>query len=104
MPTRQAPSPEPLADFLDDWRVHLRAKDRALRTIESYLAVGRTFCDYLAANGLLAVCHADQLGRSRRMAPTGRGYGRVYAAVPERPGALVCEAARGRWHRRRALP
>jgi site-specific recombinase XerD len=52
MPTRQAPSPEPLSDFLDDWRVHLRAKNRAAGTIESYLAVGRAFCDFLAANGL----------------------------------------------------
>jgi site-specific recombinase XerD len=51
MPTPQAPSPEPLAAFLDDWRVHLRAKNRAFGTIESYLAAGRAFCDFLAANG-----------------------------------------------------
>jgi site-specific recombinase XerD len=43
---------EPLADFLPDWRVHLRAKGRSGRTIESYLSVAVAFCDYLAVHGL----------------------------------------------------
>jgi site-specific recombinase XerD len=43
---------EPLADFLADWRVHLRAKGRSRRTIESYLSVAESFCDYLRAQDL----------------------------------------------------
>ena len=46
------PDREPLADFLSDWRVHLRAKGRSRRTIESYLAVAESFCDYLRAHDL----------------------------------------------------
>jgi site-specific recombinase XerD len=50
MPNRQAPaSGEPLVGFLEDWRTHLRAKNRSRATIDSYLTVGRAFCDYLAA-------------------------------------------------------
>jgi len=52
MSNRQAPpTGEPLAGFLEDWRTHLRAKNRSRGTIESYLTVGRAFCDYLAAAG-----------------------------------------------------
>jgi site-specific recombinase XerD len=36
-----------LVDFLDDWRVHPLAKNRSRATIDSYLTVGRAFCDYL---------------------------------------------------------
>jgi site-specific recombinase XerD len=43
---------EPLDGFLDDWRTHLRAKNRSRGTIVSYLTVGRAFCAYLAANSL----------------------------------------------------
>ncbi len=42
---------EPLAGFLDDWGVHLRARNRSRGTIESYLTVGRAFCDWLAETG-----------------------------------------------------
>ncbi len=52
MASRQAPLSEPLAGFLDDWRVHLRAKNASRGTIDSYLTVGRAFCDYLAAAAL----------------------------------------------------
>ncbi len=52
MTSRQAPLSEPLADFLKDWRVHLRAKNRSRDTMDSYLTVGRAFCDYLAAAAL----------------------------------------------------
>jgi site-specific recombinase XerD len=48
--TRQGPSGEPLSEFLADWQVHLRAKNRSRGTIESYLTVGRAFCDYLDTN------------------------------------------------------
>jgi site-specific recombinase XerD len=52
MGNRQAPVPgEPLADFLDDWAVHLRAKNRSRGTIESYTTVGRAFCIWLATSG-----------------------------------------------------
>jgi site-specific recombinase XerD len=50
--SRQTPLSEPLADFLDDWRVHLRARNRSRATIDSYLTVGRALCAYLAAAGL----------------------------------------------------
>jgi site-specific recombinase XerD len=49
--TRQAPPGEPLRDFLDDWRIHLRAKNRSRGTIESYLTVGTAFCDWLDHDG-----------------------------------------------------
>jgi site-specific recombinase XerD len=50
--TPAVPPGEPLRDFLEDWRVHLRAKNRSRATIESYLTVGRAFCDFLDANQL----------------------------------------------------
>ena len=51
--TRQAPpAGEPLREFLDDWRVHLRARNRARGTIESYVSVGEAFCDWLDAQAL----------------------------------------------------
>jgi site-specific recombinase XerD len=43
---------EPLADLLDDWRIHLRARNRRPETIKSYLAVARAFCAYLVENGM----------------------------------------------------
>lgn len=52
MATRQAPPGEPLSDFLDDWGVHLRAKNRSRGTIDSYLACGTALCDWLAAEDL----------------------------------------------------
>lgn len=44
-----------LAALLPDWRIHLRAKNRSLRTIASYLTVGEAFSDYLAAKGMPTV-------------------------------------------------
>jgi site-specific recombinase XerD len=41
-----------LADLLDDWRVHLRARNRRPLTIQSYLETGRNFAAYLAARGM----------------------------------------------------
>ena len=52
MAQRQAPRGEPLEDFLEDWRVHLRARNRSRGIIESYLTVGQAFCTWLAAEGL----------------------------------------------------
>ncbi len=54
MSQRQAPQGEPLADFLDDWGVHLRAKNRSRGTIDSYLTCGRNLCDWLQAQALPA--------------------------------------------------
>jgi site-specific recombinase XerD len=48
---RQAPSGEPLRDFLDDWRIHLRAKNRSRGTIESYLTCGESLCTWLEGEG-----------------------------------------------------
>jgi site-specific recombinase XerD len=53
--THLAPSDaEQLADFLPDWRVHLRAKGRSRRTIESYLAVAESLCEYLRVRDMPA--------------------------------------------------
>jgi site-specific recombinase XerD len=41
-----------LADLLDDWRVHLRARNRRPLTIQSYLETGRNFAAYLAERGM----------------------------------------------------
>jgi len=49
------PMPGPVDDLvglLDDWRVHLRARNRRPSTIESYLTVGRTFVGYLVERGM----------------------------------------------------
>ena len=42
---------ETIADLLDDWRIHLRARNRRPETIKSYLAVARAFCAYLERIG-----------------------------------------------------
>lgn len=43
-----------LAGLLDDWRTHLRAKQRRPETIKSYLSVARAFCAYLDEKGMPA--------------------------------------------------
>ena len=53
-PAKAPQDAEPLADFLPDWRVHLRAKGRSRRTIESYLSVAESFCGYLHTHDLPA--------------------------------------------------
>jgi site-specific recombinase XerD len=46
--SRQAPLiGEPLREFLADWRVHLRAKNRSRGTIDSYQTCGTALCDWL---------------------------------------------------------
>jgi site-specific recombinase XerD len=40
-----------IADLLDDWRVHLRARNRRPETIKSYLVVARAFADHLSKIG-----------------------------------------------------
>lgn len=52
MTTRQGPPGEPLRDYLDDWAIHLRAKNRSRGTIDSYLTCGTALCDWLEANEL----------------------------------------------------
>lgn len=53
MTSRQASrTGEPLRDFLPDWRIHLRARNRSRATIDSYLTVGKALCDWLDAEGL----------------------------------------------------
>jgi site-specific recombinase XerD len=52
--TRQQVPADRLADLLEDWRVHLRSRNRSRATIESYMTVGRTFTAYLDANGMPA--------------------------------------------------
>jgi site-specific recombinase XerD len=44
-------APETIADLLDDWRVHLRARNRRPETIKSYLVVAHKFADYLRSVG-----------------------------------------------------
>lgn len=52
MTTRQAPPGDPLRSFLDDWRIHLRARNRSRGTIESYLTCGEQLCTWLESKGL----------------------------------------------------
>jgi site-specific recombinase XerD len=58
MTAQQAMRAEPLEDFLADWSVHLRAKNRSRATIESYLTVGSAFVAWLHAEGRSAA-HTD---------------------------------------------
>ena len=70
MATGQAPeSASPLRDFLDDWRIHLRAKNRSRGTIDSYLTCGEALCDWLEAENLPTE-HAPS--RAARWRPTWR--------------------------------
>lgn len=59
MTKRQGPSGEPLRDFLEDWRIHLRAKNRSRGTIESYLTCGAALCDWLDADPSRPRLHTD---------------------------------------------
>src|SRR3954462_7164561 len=43
--------PDDLAELLSDWARHLRGRNRAPRTIDSYLEVGTAFRTYLARAG-----------------------------------------------------
>jgi site-specific recombinase XerD len=54
---RRDTAPQPivvgeLRSLLEDWRRHLRAKNRSPATIDSYLIVGRAFADYLTHQGM----------------------------------------------------
>jgi len=44
--------PDALVVLLADWQVHLRARNISPATMDSYLRVGRAFCDFLVGNGL----------------------------------------------------
>jgi site-specific recombinase XerD len=44
-------SPDDLAELLPDWARHLRGRNRAPRTIDSYLEVGTAFWTYLMRDG-----------------------------------------------------
>jgi integrase len=48
-----------IADLLDDWRMHLRARNRRPLTIQSYLETGRHFAACLAERGMLERSSAD---------------------------------------------
>ncbi|MCU1483233.1 MAG: integrase family protein [Subtercola sp.] len=41
-----------IESLLEDWRRHLRAKNRSPATIDSYLVVGRSFAAYLTTRGM----------------------------------------------------
>src|SRR5688572_26069884 len=54
---RRDTAPQPLVigelrSLLEDWRRHLRAKNRSTATIDSYLIVGRALADYLTQHGM----------------------------------------------------
>jgi site-specific recombinase XerD len=49
--------PDDLSELLSDWARHLRGRNRAPRTIDSYLEVGRAFRDYLTRVG-----HSTSIG------------------------------------------
>jgi site-specific recombinase XerD len=63
VPPRQAPRGEPLRDFLEDWRIHLRAENRSRGTIESYLPCETALCDWLDADPDRSLAHTDITGR-----------------------------------------
>jgi len=52
MPKVKSPVVAPLVGLLPDWRISLRARGRSLATIASYLSVGESLTDYLAAKGM----------------------------------------------------
>jgi hypothetical protein len=79
-----------LSGLLPDWRISLRARGRSLATIASYLSVGESFTDYLAANGMptgagtVAREHVEQYladMRDRGLSPGHRGQALSLAAA-----------------------
>jgi site-specific recombinase XerD len=50
--TRLNPDIGRLVDLLDDWRIHLRARNVAPSTIASYLVVARSLCRFLVDQGM----------------------------------------------------
>jgi hypothetical protein len=89
--TRHEPSGEPLRDFLEDWRIHLRARNRSRGTIESYLNVGAALCDWLDREGLdsshTAITRAT-LERYLAAMQRARGVGHPGQALPLAARAL----------------
>jgi hypothetical protein len=67
--TRQPPATEPLAGILPDWRVHLRAKGRSRRTIDSYLSVAEVLCDYLVKHNIPTEVTSVKRATSRSIWP-----------------------------------
>jgi site-specific recombinase XerD len=53
----QYQDPDDLSELLSDWARHLRGRNRAPRTIDSYLEVGRAFREYL-----LRIEHSTLIG------------------------------------------
>jgi site-specific recombinase XerD len=60
---QQTEPPDDLSELLSDWARHLRGRNRAPRTIDSYLEVGRAFREYL-----LRVGHSTLIGDIDRRA------------------------------------
>jgi len=50
--SRSQTDPDALLVLLDDWQIHLRARNISPATIDSYVRVGRALCDFLVDNGL----------------------------------------------------
>lgn len=61
MHTADTPQLDDITTLLPDWRQHLRAKNRSHATITSYLNVGQSLADFLAANDLPTA--VDQITR-----------------------------------------
>lgn len=81
----EAPAVDDLAVLLPDWRRHLRAMNRAPKTIASYLQCGEALLGYLAANGMptaasgitrdhLEAYLAHRVGSGRAAADTAKHY------------------------------
>jgi site-specific recombinase XerD len=90
----QSYPPDDLSELLSDWARHLRGRNKAPRTIDSYLEVGRAFREYL-----LRVDHSTRIGDIDRRAVEDYLLDLSERAHQRRPGKGISAATVARHYR-----
>jgi site-specific recombinase XerD len=86
--------PDDLSELLSDWARHLRGRNRAPRTIDSYLEVGRAFREYLVRVG-----HSTLIGDIDRRAVEDYLLDLSERAHQRSPGKWISAATVARHYR-----
>jgi site-specific recombinase XerD len=86
--------PDDLSELLSDWARHLRGRNKAPRTIDSYLEVGRAFQEYL-----IRVGHSTLIGDIDRHAVEDYLLDLSERAHQRRPGRGISAATVARHYR-----
>jgi site-specific recombinase XerD len=90
----QSYPPDDLAELLSDWARHLRGRNKAPRTIDSYLEVGRAFREYL-----IRVGHSTRIGDIDRRCVEDYLLDLSERAHQRRPGKGISAATVARHYR-----